>query len=60
GEAYPDRKSVLKGIASVRKNAAAAEIADETGEAVAPQKTARKPSGAGAAARKKNPKAKTA
>jgi uncharacterized protein YegP (UPF0339 family) len=41
GESYPDKKSVLKGIASIQKNAATAKIVDETGEAEAPKKPGR-------------------
>jgi uncharacterized protein YegP (UPF0339 family) len=41
GESYPDKKSVLKGIASIQKNAAA-KIVDETGEAEAVKKPGRK------------------
>jgi uncharacterized protein YegP (UPF0339 family) len=37
GESYPDRKSALKGIASIQKNAAAAKIIDETAPAEAPK-----------------------
>jgi uncharacterized protein YegP (UPF0339 family) len=44
GESYPDKKSALKGIASIQKNAAAAKIADDTGEAVTPKKPGRKSS----------------
>ncbi|MCL2185510.1 MAG: YegP family protein [Treponema sp.] len=33
GEAYPDKKSCLKGIASIQKNAPVAEIVDSTIEA---------------------------
>jgi uncharacterized protein YegP (UPF0339 family) len=53
GEAYADKKSALKGIASVQKNAAVAVIVDETGEARETQK--RKPAAAkaGKAAPKK-------
>ncbi|MDR2785623.1 MAG: DUF1508 domain-containing protein [Treponema sp.] len=43
GESYPDKKSALKGIASIQKNAAAAKIIDETTAAEAPQKPGRKP-----------------
>jgi uncharacterized protein YegP (UPF0339 family) len=43
GEAYPDKKSVLKGIASIQKNAAVAKIEDQTSEAAAPKKPGRKP-----------------
>jgi len=41
GESYPDKKSCLKGIASIQKNAAAAKIVDET-EKDAPKKDAPK------------------
>jgi uncharacterized protein YegP (UPF0339 family) len=43
GESYPDKKSALKGIASIQKNAAAAKIVDDTGEAEAPARRGRKP-----------------
>jgi uncharacterized protein YegP (UPF0339 family) len=43
GEAYPDKKSVLKGIASIQKNAATAKIVDETGETGVPKSSGRKP-----------------
>jgi uncharacterized protein YegP (UPF0339 family) len=46
GEAYPDKKSVLKGIASIQKNAPVAKIVDETGEAEASSKPGRKPAAA--------------
>jgi uncharacterized protein YegP (UPF0339 family) len=46
GEAYPDKKSVLKGIASIQKNAAIAKIVDETGE-----EAVKKPGGKAAAAK---------
>jgi uncharacterized protein YegP (UPF0339 family) len=49
GESNPDKKSALKGIASIQKNAAAAKIVDETGDAEAPKKPARKPAGKDAA-----------
>jgi uncharacterized protein YegP (UPF0339 family) len=42
GESYPDKKSALKGIASIQKNAAAAKIVDDTGEAEAAKKPGRK------------------
>ena len=42
-ESYPDKKSALKGIASIVKNAPVAKIADETGEKEAPKKPASKP-----------------
>ena len=43
GESYPDKKSALKGIASVVKNAPVAKIVDEAVEKEAPKKTASKP-----------------
>ena len=44
GESYPDKKSALKGIASVVKSAAVATIVDTTGEgAPAPKPKAKKP-----------------
>jgi uncharacterized protein YegP (UPF0339 family) len=43
GESYPDKKSALKGIASIQKNAAAAKIIDETTPPEPPQKPGRKP-----------------
>ncbi|MDR1444231.1 MAG: DUF1508 domain-containing protein [Treponema sp.] len=43
GETYPDKKSALKGIASIQKAAAAAKIIDDTGEAEAPARRGRKP-----------------
>jgi uncharacterized protein YegP (UPF0339 family) len=49
GESYPDKKSALKGIASIQKNAAAAKIVDETGEAEAVKKPGRKPAAGKAA-----------
>jgi uncharacterized protein YegP (UPF0339 family) len=51
GEAYPDKKSALKGIASIQKNAVAAKIVDETGEAAAAKKPERKPAAAKAEAK---------
>jgi uncharacterized protein YegP (UPF0339 family) len=56
GEAYPDKKSVLKGIASIQKNAAAAKIVDETGEAEAPKNPGRNPAAAKAEAKAASPK----
>ena len=41
-ESYPDRKSALKGVASVQKNAPAAKIVDETVEKAPPKKPASK------------------
>jgi len=43
-ESYPDKKSALKGIASVVKNAPVAKIVDETAEKEAPKKEAPKKS----------------
>jgi uncharacterized protein YegP (UPF0339 family) len=60
GESYPDKKSALKGIASIQKNAVSAKIVDETGEAEAVKKPGRKPAAAKAAApqkRTRKPKA---
>jgi uncharacterized protein YegP (UPF0339 family) len=62
-EAYADKKSAFKGIASIQKNAAIAEIVDETGEAKVPQKTGQKPSAAKAntaAPKKQSPKTRKA
>ena len=42
GESYPDKKSVLKGIASIQKNAPIAQIVDDTAEKAAPKKAAPK------------------
>jgi uncharacterized protein YegP (UPF0339 family) len=41
-EAYPDKRSALKGIASIQKNAVTAKIVDETGEAEPVKKPAAK------------------
>ena len=51
GESYPDKKSALKGIASIQNNAAAAKIVDDTGEAEAAKKPGRKPAGEAAASK---------
>jgi uncharacterized protein YegP (UPF0339 family) len=59
GESYPDKKSALKGIASIQKNAAAAKIIDETGETEAPKKPGRKTAGEAAAPKPKSRKPKT-
>ena len=40
-ESYPDKKSALKGIASVAKNAPIAKIDDITEKAAAPKKPAK-------------------
>jgi uncharacterized protein YegP (UPF0339 family) len=50
-ESYPDKKSALKGIASIQKNAAIAKIVDDTGEAEASRKPGRKPAAAKAPAK---------
>jgi uncharacterized protein YegP (UPF0339 family) len=62
GESYPDKKSAIKGIASIQKNAAAAKIVDETVEAEAVKKPGRKPAtvkAAPAAPKKRTRKPKT-
>jgi len=41
-ESYPDKKSALKGIASIQKNAATAQIVDDTAGKEAPKKAAPK------------------
>ena len=51
-ESYPDKKSALKGIASIVKNAPIAKIDDTTVEAQAPKKAAAKPAAAKPSARK--------
>ena len=45
-ESYPDKKSALKGIASVIKSSASAKIVDISDEAGAVKKPARKPAAA--------------
>ena len=59
-ESYPDKKTTLKGIASVVKCAAVAKIDDTTAaeDGEAPKKPARKPAGRKPAARKAKPPAK--
>ncbi|MCL2215050.1 MAG: YegP family protein [Treponema sp.] len=42
GESYPDKKSCLKGIASIQKNAPVANIVDETEEKADKSKAAPK------------------
>ena len=42
GESYPDKASLKKGIASIKKNAPVAEIEDETVEKAAEKKPAAK------------------
>jgi uncharacterized protein YegP (UPF0339 family) len=59
GESYPDKKSALKGIASIQKNAAAAKIIDETGETEDPKKPGRKATGEAAVPKPRNRKPKT-
>ena len=55
GESYPDKKSVLKGIASIVKNAPTAKIEDTTEEAADAKKPVKKPA-AKAGAKAKAPK----
>jgi uncharacterized protein YegP (UPF0339 family) len=60
GEGYPDKKSALKGIASIQKSAPAAKIEDTTVEA-AKKPAVKKPAAKKAAAKKpaaKKPAAK--
>jgi len=52
GESYPDKKSVLKGIASIQKNAPIAQIVDDTAGKEAPKKAAAKPAPKKAAPKK--------
>jgi len=54
GESYPDKKSCLKGIDSIRKNAPVAELVDSTVEAAKDAKAGKKD----AKAPKKDTKAK--
>jgi len=54
GESYPDKKSCLKGIASIQKNAPEAKIVDETVEKAAKDDKPKK----AAAPKAKKPKAK--
>jgi uncharacterized protein YegP (UPF0339 family) len=42
-ESYPDKKTALKGIASVQKNAAVSKISDATGEVEMPKTRGRRP-----------------
>ncbi|MDR1747787.1 MAG: DUF1508 domain-containing protein [Spirochaetaceae bacterium] len=42
-ESYSEKKSALKGIASIVKSAPVAKIVDDTGEAESPSKTGAKP-----------------
>jgi len=61
GESYPDKKSVLKGIASIVKNAPIAKIEDLTVEPEAKKTAAKKPAAKKPAAKKpavKKPAAK--
>jgi uncharacterized protein len=60
GESYPDKKSVLKGIASIQKNAPIAKIEDLTIEAEAKKPAAKKPAAKKTAAAKKPAAKKTA
>jgi uncharacterized protein YegP (UPF0339 family) len=58
-ESYPDKKSALKGIASIQKNAAAAKIADETGGPEAPKKPGKPPAAKAAAPKPRGRKPKS-
>ena len=61
GESYPDKKSVLKGIASIQKNAAEAKIVDTTIETAEKKPAAKKTAAEKPAAKKpaaKKPAAK--
>jgi len=62
GESYPDKKSVLKGIASIQKNAPAAKIEDTTieGDAKKPAKKTAAKKGAAKKPAAKKPAAKKA
>ena len=53
GESYPDKKSALKGIASIAKNAPVAKIEDTTIEETAAKKPGRKPAAEKAPAKAK-------
>lgn len=62
-ESYPDKKSAMKGIASIIKSAPAAKIVDETGEEAAPKTRGRKPAAVAVTAPKprgRKPAAETA
>jgi len=52
GESYPDKKSILKGIASIVKNAPVAKIEDTTIEPEAKKPAAKKPAAKKTAAKK--------
>ena len=52
GESYPDKKSILKGIASIVKNAPVAKIEDTTIEGEAKKPAAKKPAAKKTAAKK--------
>jgi len=54
-ESYPDKKSALKGIASIAKNAPTAKIVDETLD----DKAAKKPASKAAAPKSKSAPAKS-
>ena len=51
GESYPDKKSALKGIASIVKNAPTAKIVDATEEKAEEKKPGEKPAAAKAKAK---------
>jgi len=52
GESYPDKKSVLKGIASIQKNAPEAKIVDTTIVAETKKPAEKKATASGSAAKK--------
>jgi len=60
GESYPDKKSALKGIASIVKNAPVAKIVDDTDEKEDAKKTVAKKPAAKKSAPKKTAAPKTA
>jgi len=60
GESYPDKKSALKGIASIQKNAPVAKIDDTTIEPEAKKPAAKKPAAAKKPEAKKPATKKTA
>jgi len=60
GESYPDKKSILKGIASIVKNAPIAKIDDTTIEPEVKKPAAKKPAAKKPAAVKKPAAKKTA
>lgn len=57
-EMYEDKKSAMKGISSIVKNAPTAKIVDDTGEAEPPKKEAKPKASAVKAAKTEAPAAK--